>query len=49
VGGNPEADGGHGITGMRERAVLAGGTLSVGSRPDGGFEVAAELPYGDSA
>jgi len=35
---------GHGLVGMRERAVAVGGTLSVGGEPDGGFEVRAVLP-----
>jgi signal transduction histidine kinase len=35
---------GHGIVGMRERALLLGGTLDAGPRPDGGFRVAAHLP-----
>lgn len=39
--------GGHGIVGMRERAALFGGTLETGARADGGFAVAARLPYGD--
>jgi signal transduction histidine kinase len=38
-------DGGHGILGMRERAALLGGTLSV-ERRDGAFGVRAQLPYG---
>ena len=37
---------GHGIVGMRERALLLGGTLDVGRRPGGGFEVVAHLPTG---
>jgi signal transduction histidine kinase len=36
---------GHGITGMRERVALFGGTLTAGARPEGGFEVVATLPY----
>lgn len=36
---------GHGLVGMRERAAAYGGTLAVGDRPDGGFEVVAVLPY----
>lgn len=38
---------GHGIAGMRERAQLLGGSLDVGPRPDGGFQVVAHLPIGD--
>ncbi|WP_030176879.1 sensor histidine kinase [Spirillospora albida] len=37
---------GHGIVGMRERALLLGGTLDAGPRPSGGFEVVAHLPTG---
>jgi len=36
--------GGHGLTGMRERAAVVGGTLSAGRDPWGGFRVAADLP-----
>ncbi|WP_312888772.1 sensor histidine kinase [Nonomuraea rhodomycinica] len=39
----PEA-GGHGITGMRERAALLDGDLEAGPRPGGGFRVTARLP-----
>jgi signal transduction histidine kinase len=35
---------GHGITGMRERVQLYGGTLRAGPLPDGGYEVTATLP-----
>jgi signal transduction histidine kinase len=35
---------GHGLVGMRERAVALGGRLFAGRRPDGGFEVRAVLP-----
>lgn len=35
-----------GIRGMRERAVLVGGTLNVGSRREGGAEVRLEMPVG---
>lgn len=41
--GGPEI-GGHGLQGMRERAALLGGTLSV-DRHDGRFSVHAHLPY----
>jgi signal transduction histidine kinase len=42
----PEPDGGHGIAGMRERALALGGELDAGSRPLGGFRVRASLPVG---
>jgi signal transduction histidine kinase len=35
---------GHGITGMRERVAAAGGSLTAGPRPGGGFRVSALLP-----
>lgn len=35
---------GHGIPGMRERVQALGGTLHVGDRRDGGFEVVATVP-----
>jgi signal transduction histidine kinase len=38
--------GGHGITGMRERASTCGGSLLAGPRPGGGFRVRAVLPTG---
>jgi signal transduction histidine kinase len=38
---------GQGIVGMRERAILLGGTLEAGPRPEGGFRVFARLPIGD--
>ncbi|MEU0551417.1 histidine kinase [Micromonospora sp. NPDC005979] len=46
-GAPPTADGGagHGLTGMRERATSLGGTFTAGPLPDGGYAVAAELPY----
>jgi signal transduction histidine kinase len=37
---------GHGIVGMRERALLLGGTLDAAPRPGGGFRVVAHLPTG---
>ena len=36
---------GHGLIGMRERATAIGGTVHAGPRPDGGFQVFAELPH----
>jgi signal transduction histidine kinase len=36
--------GGHGLTGIRERAELFGGTATTGPRDGGGFEVRVELP-----
>ncbi|MGW7364094.1 ATP-binding protein [Streptomyces sp. NPDC054841] len=38
---------GHGIVGMRERALLLGGSLEAGPGPGGGFRVAAHLPTGE--
>jgi signal transduction histidine kinase len=40
---------GHGLTGMRERAELLGGSLSAGPAPGGGFAVSAMIPLGGSA
>jgi signal transduction histidine kinase len=42
----PDA-GGHGITGMRERASAAGGRLVLGPAEDGGFRVELLLPEKD--
>jgi len=41
--------GGRGLAGMRERLEPRGGTLRAGPRPDGGFEVRAEIPTGPGA
>lgn len=46
-GGTPEA--GRGILGMRERCQLLGGDLTARSRPEGGFEVVAQLPLAPTA
>jgi len=40
---------GHGLTGMRERVSLLGGSLSAGPAPDGGFVVSAVLPLGETS
>jgi signal transduction histidine kinase len=48
----PSANGagpGHGLTGMRERVALLGGSLSVSPAPDGGTVVSAGLPLGEAA
>jgi signal transduction histidine kinase len=39
----PDSDG-HGLLGMRERAIMVGGTLRAGPADGGGFAVEAELP-----
>jgi signal transduction histidine kinase len=39
-----ELEAGHGLTGMRERATLAGGSFSAGPANGGGFEVNVTLP-----
>jgi signal transduction histidine kinase len=40
--------GGHGLTGMRERVALFGGTLDAARRADDGFEVHAVLRYDET-
>lgn len=40
--------GGNGLIGMRERALVFGGTLDAGPRPAGGWQVLASLPIGGS-
>jgi signal transduction histidine kinase len=41
--------GGHGLTGMRERVALLGGSFCAGPAPAGGFVVTAVLPLGEPA
>ena len=41
--GDAQPDG-HGLLGMRERAIMVGGTLTIGPADGGGFVVEAELP-----
>jgi signal transduction histidine kinase len=45
----PGATPGHGLIGMRERAMMYGGEFSAGPRSEGGFAVRARLPYDRSA
>jgi signal transduction histidine kinase len=44
-----ESGSGHGLTGMRERVALLGGSLSAGPSAGGGFVVSAVLPLGETA
>jgi signal transduction histidine kinase len=39
---------GHGLLGMRERAIMVGGDLEAGPGPDGGFMVQARLPMSEA-
>jgi signal transduction histidine kinase len=41
-----ELPGGHGLMGMRERALMYGGSVEAGPRPEGGFAVSVCLPVG---
>jgi signal transduction histidine kinase len=47
--GSGREDFGHGLAGMRERAMMAGGTVETRTGPMGGFVVEAVLPTGASA
>lgn len=44
AGSSRLAGSGHGIAGMRERALSLGGTLDAGPRASGGFRVTARIP-----
>ena len=41
----PRSGGGHGLIGMRERAILLGGSLHT-ERANGAFRIRARIPYG---
>jgi signal transduction histidine kinase len=43
-----ELTAGHGLVGMRDRAVIAGGAFSFGAAEGGGFVVDATLPFGEA-
>jgi len=45
-GFDPGAAAGRGLTGMRERIELFGGSIEVSSAPGGGTEIAASVPLG---
>ena len=47
--GHDGAGAGHGIVGMRERAVAFGGSLDAGHLPGGGFQVTVFLPVAERA
>ena len=47
AGASADAAEGHGLAGMRERALLCGGEFSAGPLADGGYQVRAFLPAGD--
>lgn len=44
----PVPSGGHGLQGMRERVALLDGTLETGPDADGGWTIAAVLPWASS-
>ncbi|MFC3995938.1 sensor histidine kinase [Nocardiopsis sediminis] len=45
----PPPTSGYGLAGLRERIALAGGTLSAGPFPDGGWQVRAVVPIDGAA
>jgi signal transduction histidine kinase len=49
TGAEPSPGAGHGIAGMRERALAVGGELEAGPARGGGFRVSASLPFRDEA
>ncbi|MFD0691364.1 sensor histidine kinase [Actinomadura fibrosa] len=49
AGHEPGSESGHGVNGMRERALALGGTFAAGPGPSGGFRVAARLPLRPAA
>jgi signal transduction histidine kinase len=46
---DPVGGSGRGLTGLRQRVELFGGSLSAGPDGDGGFTVSAHLPAGEAA
>jgi len=46
--GDPPAEAGNGLLGMRERVAVYGGSLVARVRPEGGFELVATLPLGSA-
>jgi signal transduction histidine kinase len=47
--GGTNGQDGHGISGMRERALALSGQFTAGPHPDGGFQVRCTLPTPDQA
>ncbi|WP_304452138.1 sensor histidine kinase [Nocardiopsis sp. YSL2] len=45
-GGAEDMADGFGLTALRERLAALGGSLSAGNRPEGGFELCAQIPMG---